>query len=125
MAPLPPGVAERRSPRPRPPAGTGLRRTAALPTPSSPPPTSLPPLKRRGVRRRAPEAATPHSSSIPTTTGEQEQDERRPAPEPDDLDQIPCHKAPSPEPASPEGEHRVGNQVYDDHAAVERGDEER
>jgi glyoxylase-like metal-dependent hydrolase (beta-lactamase superfamily II) len=25
----------------------------------------------------------------------------------------------------PEGEHRVGNQVYDDHTAVERGDEER
>jgi hypothetical protein len=66
---LTPGVAERRSLGHRPLWGKGLRRTAALPIPSSRPPMHLLLPSRRALSHRAPREATPRSISIPTTKG--------------------------------------------------------
>ena len=49
----------------------------------------------------------------------------RPTPEPDNLYQIPGPEPAAPEPVAPEREYRVGDEVDDDHTAVERRHEDR
>src|SRR5215218_7577944 len=52
----------------------------------------------------------PTPAPSPPPRGEQEEDEHRPAPEPRYCDQVPRPDSSSPDPALPEGEHRVGDE---------------
>lgn len=57
--------------------------------------------------------------------GQNEDEQRSPAPKPDHLDQVPGPNPTPSKPATPKREDRIGNQVYDDHTAVESRHKER